>query len=199
MAEGRSRQAAKEETRRALLEAGLAEIAEHGIDAPSLDAICARAGYTRGAFYVHFENREDFLVKLMDWVFSNFLDQIVSADASSETLEDVINRYLDALTGSELPIDTVAGQLPHVLEATQRIEQVRTRFVHLTIEAIERVAKRVLQGQQQGRTRSDVDAHGLAVVLVAASLGGMTFRENGMPIPFEPVREALLALLRPPS
>ena len=199
MAEGRSRQAAKEETRRALLEAGLAEIAEHGIDAPSLDAICARAGYTRGAFYVHFENREDFLVKLMDWVFSSFLDQIVSADASSETLEDVINRYLDALTGSELPIDTIAGQLPHVLEATQRIEQVRTRFVQLTVEASERVAKRVLKGQQQGRTRADVDAHGLAVVLVAASLGGMTFRENGMPIPFEPVREALLALIRPPS
>ena len=56
----KSREVSKQETRQALLEAGLAEIIEHGWETPSLDAICARAGYTRGAFYVHFQDRDEF-------------------------------------------------------------------------------------------------------------------------------------------
>ena len=52
-------QAAKQETREALLQAAMAEFAEKGLDLPSLDAICARAGFTRGAFYVHFRDREE--------------------------------------------------------------------------------------------------------------------------------------------
>ena len=55
----RRRRETKQETREALISAALAEFAEHGFDAPSLDAICARAGYTRGAFYVHFRDRSD--------------------------------------------------------------------------------------------------------------------------------------------
>ena len=61
----RRRALTKRETRAALLDAGLAEFAAHGLDTPSLDAICARAGFTRGAFYVHFKDREDFVVAII--------------------------------------------------------------------------------------------------------------------------------------
>ena len=50
------RDAAKKETRSALIRAALKLFHEEGFDGPSLDAICARAGYTRGAFYVHFKD-----------------------------------------------------------------------------------------------------------------------------------------------
>ena len=69
----KSRKLAMAETREALIQAGLAEFAERGFDAPSLDKICARAGFTRGAFYVHFENREDFLVAVMESRLGAFL------------------------------------------------------------------------------------------------------------------------------
>jgi AcrR family transcriptional regulator len=49
-----AREAGKRETREALLRAAMDEFAEKGRDLPSLDASCARAGFTRGAFYVHF-------------------------------------------------------------------------------------------------------------------------------------------------
>src|SRR4051812_23309480 len=45
--EASARERAKAETRAALIEAGVALIAEQGLDVPSLDAICDRAGYTR--------------------------------------------------------------------------------------------------------------------------------------------------------
>jgi AcrR family transcriptional regulator len=45
------RELAKQETREAVIRAGMAAFTEEGVDLPSLDAICARAGFTRGAFY----------------------------------------------------------------------------------------------------------------------------------------------------
>ena len=73
----RPREATKLETREALVSAGLAEFAEHGLDTPSLDAICARAGFTRGAFYVHFRGREDFLDAVMKRVGARVLDSVL--------------------------------------------------------------------------------------------------------------------------
>ena len=75
-----TRQATKSETRDALIAAGALEFAEKGLDAPSLDAICARAGFTRGAFYVHFRDRDDLLVAIVDRVLSGVQDAIIPRD-----------------------------------------------------------------------------------------------------------------------
>ena len=45
-----TREETKQATRDALISAGMALFAEQGLDGPSLDAICDRAGFTRGAF-----------------------------------------------------------------------------------------------------------------------------------------------------
>ena len=60
------------ESRAALVQAAFELFAEQGLDVPSLDAICDRAGYTRGAFYVHFKTREDTIVAVMDQVGAVF-------------------------------------------------------------------------------------------------------------------------------
>ncbi|HKA30465.1 MAG TPA: TetR/AcrR family transcriptional regulator, partial [Candidatus Binatia bacterium] len=73
-----ARELAKQETRDALIAAGLEAFAEHGLDVPSLDAICSRAGFTRGAFYVHFKDRDDFVVAVMEHVLGGFLDAVIA-------------------------------------------------------------------------------------------------------------------------
>src|SRR5262245_28250994 len=87
MAEPPSRRpAGKRATREALIRAGMAELARQGLQQASLDAICGRAGYTRGAFYVHFEDREDFVAAVMERVLSGFLDWILAAASGEHDL-----------------------------------------------------------------------------------------------------------------
>lgn len=191
----RSRADAKRETRRALIVAGIEEFAERGLDAPSLDAICARAGFTRGAFYVHFDNREDFLTKLMEWISAGFLDRMVLADSGEGSLADVITHFIDALDRGELPSQQLGMRFGQMLEAVGRLPQIRERYSTLNHETIERVAKRVLGGQQAGTTRPDVDAVSLATVLVAAAMGGLALRDAGVSIDLAALRETVLRLV----
>ena len=197
MARQSRRDQTKRATRRALLEAGLAEIVERGVDGPSLDAICARAGFTRGAFYVHFANREDFLVQLLDWVFSSFLEQMTSAATGEGTLSDVVVRFMAALERDELPLSRLGARFPQLLEASYRLPQVRERIRGILLEAIERVSKRALEDQQRGRARTDLAAESQASFLVAAALGAMVLRDVGVPLDLSPLRGDVLRLLEP--
>ena len=61
----RSRTETREETRRRLLDAAAEEFTEHGFAGASLEAISARAGYTRGAFHWHFKSKEELLVAVL--------------------------------------------------------------------------------------------------------------------------------------
>ena len=51
-------------TRQRLLDAAAEVFAEEGLDAASVEAICERAGFTRGAFYSNFETKEELFLEL---------------------------------------------------------------------------------------------------------------------------------------
>lgn len=55
-------------TRAALIDAAAEVIAEKGFDRASLDAICARAGMTRGAFHGNFASRDELFLAVIDRV-----------------------------------------------------------------------------------------------------------------------------------
>ncbi len=54
----------REATRQRLLDAAALVFAEVGLDAASVEAVCERAGYTRGAFYSNFESKEELFLEL---------------------------------------------------------------------------------------------------------------------------------------
>lgn len=54
----------REATRQRLLDAAAQVFAETGLDAASVEAICERAGYTRGAFYSNFDSKEELFLAL---------------------------------------------------------------------------------------------------------------------------------------
>jgi len=60
-------------TRRRLLEAGQAEVYVHGFQATSIDAILARTGLTKGAFFHHFPAKADFGYALVDEVLTDMI------------------------------------------------------------------------------------------------------------------------------
>ena len=202
----RARQLSKQETREALVRAAMAEFAEHGLDAPSLDAICARAGFTRGAFYVHFRDREDLVAAVMERVLGAFLDAVVARGevAEERSLAATVERFAAAVAGQRSarargaspatePTDAwraPAVPLHQVLAACSRSPDLRRRFVSMLEEAIRRVSH---AAHHEGLG----DADALGALLVLTALGVRAALDLDLALDVRSVRDAVLRLLRP--
>lgn len=192
-----SRAASKAATRNALIDAAYAEITEHGPTAPSLDSICARAGFTRGAFYVHFRDREDLLVAVMDRVFGNLLRALASAGAPQQADLQAGVRYFTRAAADRDPTVYPEGALRfhHVLEACRTSPAIRQRYVAM-LSAARTWARTALQrDQQQARARGDVDPDHVAQLVLAVGLGALAMLELEVDLDTETLGETVLALL----
>jgi len=190
-------------TRAALIDAALAEFAAHGFDTPSLDAICARAGYTRGAFYVHFRDRAELMSAVVEHAMSLFLDTIVvHADAASD-LTRTIERFADAVAstlaghgGAPSAIPLPAGvPFARILEAVTRDPALRRTFAALLGRAAEGVAATAAEGQRARTVRADVDAAHVGTLLVLLALGVLVAVDAGLPLDPARLRAAAIGLV----
>lgn len=197
-----TRAEAKARTREALLQAGLSLFSEQGFDQPSLDAICERAGYTRGAFYVHFPDRDAFLLAVMERILAAYLETIVETaegtDDLARTIDGFVEAFLAVRSGEGSPFLSVGtGHLQLLLDACRRSEEVRQRFVSLVEGALQRLVQITCQGQRGGSVRSDVDPRGVAQILVSIVIGVLALEQTGVPHDIAATRQAMRALLAP--
>jgi AcrR family transcriptional regulator len=203
----RSREAAKQETREALLAAAMAEFAEKGLDLPSLDAICARAGFTRGAFYVHFRDRDELVAAVMERVVGLLLEAVIGGGGGTGDLAATVARYaalaahgLDD-TGRE-PSAGPPGSPPavpfhQVLAACQRSEGTRERMVSVLRSGAQRIAELAAADQAAGRVRAGLPPTELASLLVLLALGVRAAADLRLPVDVARTRDAALRLLAP--
>ena len=56
----------REETRAKLLEAATSILARSGFERATLDEIVREAGFSKGAFYVHFESKDDLFWAMLE-------------------------------------------------------------------------------------------------------------------------------------
>ena len=206
----RRRAESKQETREALIAAALAEFAEHGLDAPSLDAICARAGYTRGAFYVHFRDRADLLVAVVEHAMTVFMDAVIATGGAGHDLERTIDRFAGAVAANlgngdasgrpALPLPSGVS-FARVLEGVMREPRLKSGLTMLLAGATDRLAAITTEGQSAGAIRTDVGAQPIAHVLVLVALGIMVALDVGLPLAPGELRDAVVRLLatRPPT
>jgi len=96
MAEVRPLTRSRENTRGRLLDAALEVFAEVGLDAASVETVCERAGFTRGAFYSNFASKGELFLALIARL----------AEAKIEEAEARV-RELDADDVSADPTDLV--------------------------------------------------------------------------------------------
>jgi AcrR family transcriptional regulator len=200
---GPTRDEIKQRTRAALVDAGVALVAEEGLDAPSLDAICERAGFTRGAFYVHFRDRDEFLQAVMERVGAQFLDAVLAdaddGDAKPGTaLTGMIARFVRAVVAGDYPLMREGGVKPHqLLDACARSEAIRAQYVALAEESVARMARIVRSDQKAGTLRDDVDERAIATLLLAACIGAQTMNELRMNVDLAGTSAAMLRMLAP--
>jgi AcrR family transcriptional regulator len=94
------------ETRQRLLEAALAVFAEEGFGRSTVEQVCSRAGYTRGAFYSNFSTLDELFLAMWE---QRSADQVarmreafeVSEQASPHDLEGVVAHLLQAVPMDE--------------------------------------------------------------------------------------------------
>ncbi len=67
-----------EETRARILEAAVKQFSIHGYNKASVDSICEQAGVSKGAFYHHFQTKQDVFLALLDGWLQTF-DQAIEA------------------------------------------------------------------------------------------------------------------------
>jgi TetR/AcrR family transcriptional repressor of nem operon len=192
----RRREESKQKTREALLDAATALIAEQGPDGPSLDAICERAGYTRGAFYVHFADREALVAAVMERAGAGLLGALLPEGAD---LAEVVGRFVGAVLGGSYPLASPGGIKPHQLYAAcARSEPLRRWYQGAVEESARRLAGALARSQQQGRLRLDLDPEATAGLLMAVVIGAQTMLELGLPVDVGQGAQVLLGMLAVP-
>jgi AcrR family transcriptional regulator len=188
---GASRMQKAAQTREALIAATIALVASDGLDV-SLDAICARAGFTRGAFYVHFADRDDLLQTVMERVGRLFLEALFSGG----TLTTTVRRFVEAVSGGSYPLTSPAGVKPHqLLAACARSEVVRARYLALIDQSLGQLKDQARRGQAVHEVRDDVSPEQLALLLMCVVVGAQTLLELKLPLDAPRLAQTLLKLL----
>lgn len=190
----RRRRTTKEETRDALIASGMQLFAKRGLDGPSLDDICAHAGLTRGAFYVHFADRDDFLLAVMDRVGSRIVDEMLPPDQGGFTA--AVARFVEASRSGRYPLMPEGGIRPYqLLDACARSPVLRERYLALVRTSIARVTELVSEGQTAGMLRKDVPADRAATLALVLIVGLQTLADLGMPLPVDDLAPDVVKLL----
>lgn len=93
------------DTRQRLLDAAAEVFTEHGFDAPSVEVIAERAGFTRGAFYSNFSSKEELLAELATSIENAHLEavrerveELKSAGIRDLSVTVIISHTIDAIT-----------------------------------------------------------------------------------------------------
>ena len=68
-----------EETRARILEAAVKQFSVNGYNKASVDSICAAAGTSKGAFYHHFQTKQDVFLALLDGWLQTFDNAIAAS------------------------------------------------------------------------------------------------------------------------
>lgn len=192
-----SRAEIKEQTREALIDAASALFGKEGLDGPSLDAICARAGYTRGAFYVHFASREELIIAVIERFRARVIAMLIATRQGPFDLDRTIALFAEAVAAGAYPPKSGAVKLHHFLDACARSPLIRKRHVQLLHDTQKRLTDAARAGQSATAIRGDVAPDLIALLLMALVMGVEEMLEVGFPFDVRGGAAAMLQLLRP--
>ena len=156
------------ETRSRLIEAAVAVFAEKGFGRTTVDDVCARAGYTRGAFYSNFVSLDELFLTVWQERSDAFLRAAESAVEAAEddpvvSLEEGIDRLLELSVIDESWARIEWEFTAHALRTPGLREVMAARESRIT-ELLLRILERALV--QVGRRIIDREAFAAALVAV---------------------------------
>ncbi|HTX07786.1 MAG TPA: TetR family transcriptional regulator [Solirubrobacteraceae bacterium] len=159
---------APEETRQAIIDSALRLFGAQGYAATSVQEITDAAGVTKGAFYHHFESKED-LLRLIHDEFLDYQLAILKVALDRETdpdtrLRDLLRALLESTARYMANVTIFYQERRHLTGARfKAIKRKRDEFDRLFRDVIQR-------GVQEGVFRDDLDSRivGLGILGMCA-------------------------------
>lgn len=149
------------ETRQRLLDAAGAVFADEGFGRSTVEQVCERAGYTRGAFYSNFTSLDELFLAMWEQRSATMLDGIRTALAdrpATLTLESAVERVLAAIPVDDAWYRITAEFTAHALRnpALKRVMAAREDAILATIlpiveDALAAAGRRVTDRGALGR------------------------------------------------
>ncbi|WP_051872148.1 TetR/AcrR family transcriptional regulator [Streptomyces sclerotialus] len=143
------------QTRQRLLDAALPVFAEEGFGRSTVDQVCERAGYTRGAFYSNFTSLDELFLAMWEQRSTAMLADLRAASARLGTLESVspdeaLRAVLEVIPVDDAWYRVTAEFTAHALRnpSLRRVMAARERAVQDTLlplveTALARAGRRV--------------------------------------------------------
>lgn len=193
----KAREQSKQETYDALVDAATKLFGTQGLDV-SLEEVCATAGYTRGAFYVHFKDRDELTLAVMERIGERVLHQLLEPSGSEGNFSVLVTAFMQSLISGKYPLSKAGGVRPYqLLDACARSGAIRKKYISLCQRAAERLAERIRRAQSEGQLRTDVPAEQLAFLLLVVVIGLHTLYDLEYPLNLGTNAASLGRLLAP--
>lgn len=159
---------------RAMINAAIELILEHGIEKTTLQSIGERAGYSRGLATYRFGSKSGLLDEVCKSISRNWLDYLqerVAGEIGIEAMCTALDSYFEFI--SEHPRDMQVLQILYGAAASPKAE-FRQTSVDIHQRQLDDVADWVNAGIAQGSIRSDIDPTSIAAQYIAY-ISGMTY------------------------
>lgn len=192
----------REETYERLIQVGMSILCERGYSSTTIDDITKAAGYTKGAFYVHFKNKEDFFFHLLDQR-STLRKAWPAAKRESEdmgfeqTLRATVKQRIEVL---QEYLSYGAGWALVYIEyflLFKENEQVQERYSEMLKQWLTEIEGFVESLKDRGWVAPEIDT-AVAARQIYAQLDGMILHQNLYQMPFdaEKITDVILRLLQ---
>jgi TetR/AcrR family transcriptional repressor of nem operon len=191
------RSLAKQVSRTAILNSAETLFGLHGLDGSSLDDICAHAGYTRGAFYGHFKDRDDLIAAVMAHMRQRTLDAL-ALGSPDEDIPTLIMRFVAAMSSGVYPFTRHGGIRPYqLLDACARSPAIQAEYVESINESFKRLDVIIKGNQARQQLRDDIPAESLGRLFVAMIIGIHTLYDLEVPLDLMGDMQTLFKLVSP--
>ncbi|MDO6591198.1 hypothetical protein DS901_17145 [Loktanella sp. D2R18] len=171
MAKQSKRTTSQQQTRDALTQAGAELIAQNGFSGASVRDIAARAGYTQGAFYSNFRNKNDLVLEIMrsQFQYAYASMEVLSRDTSKSTTEIVseASQWLREICGSSERAQLEAEISLHALRDPTFAES----YYSLFDEQADKMAHIVQKSADARQLKLRAPARQLAMGMIAMARG----------------------------
>ena len=170
-----------EKTRAALLHATFEEMYHRGFQAAKIDDIVAKAHVTKGAFYCHFENKEEAGYAMVDEVLKEVtIDRWVRPLAAYRNpVQGIVSHFRKIIEGTPEDHIMLGCPLNNLIQEMSSLDPVLRQKLYEVLKLWIGVTERYLRkAQEEGYLKKDVNPRQVAEFVVMVEEGSYAMVKN---------------------